>query len=346
MNTKNSLTQFPFLSASPKLPQFPASPSSQSSSRISTNNTSPTLPHFSQFEKSFTQMQNVLTEASVSTGFRQTLSLIDNCIPAFSVRSNDKTVQDNIDEALHTVCQTLRPWRKGPFRFNSMTIQSEWDSTLKWQRLKTIASPLDICNGKRVLDVGTNNLFYALLMVLHGAHRVCAVDFMPKYRLFYKLFCLLYPRMAEVLKYEECRIEQHFGLYDTLFCMGVLYHHRNPLALLTHLHSLLDKDGIMILETICLPNESPYCLFPPGRYQKAKGFWFIPSLAVLRAWLTKTNFSGISMTPVIKTDDKEQRASEWGSEFSLTQMLDPHDFTLTYEGHPAPWRVVVRAVKK
>ena len=52
------------------------------------------------------------------------------------------------DMALPSLLKTLHPWRKGPFRFFSTHIDTEWRSNLKWDRL---AGNIDF-RGCRVVD--------------------------------------------------------------------------------------------------------------------------------------------------------------------------------------------------
>lgn len=43
-----------------------------------------------------------------------------------------------------------------------------------------------------------------------------------------------------------------------------------------------------------------------------------------------------------KTDENEQRKTEWIDSFSLENFLDPKDKNLTIEGYKAPKRVYIR----
>ena len=47
----------------------------------------------------------------------------------------------------------LKPWRKGPFEIFGIHVDSEWDSSIKWNRL---AGNLGSLAGKRVLDIGSS----------------------------------------------------------------------------------------------------------------------------------------------------------------------------------------------
>ena len=67
----------------------------------------------------------------------------------------------------------LAPWRKGPFTFDGIEIDTEWRSDMKWERLKDAIEPLE---GRKVLDVGCGNGYYALRMRDAGARAVIGID--------------------------------------------------------------------------------------------------------------------------------------------------------------------------
>ena len=53
------------------------------------------------------------------------------------------------------------PWRKGPFKFGSIELDTEWRSDLKWDRLNTT---INLANH-RVLDVGSGSGYYLWRML-------------------------------------------------------------------------------------------------------------------------------------------------------------------------------------
>jgi len=54
-------------------------------------------------------------------------------------------------ESLDTGLRELIPWRKGPFDFFGVKIDTEWRSDFKWQRIQPHLSPL---RDRVVLDIG------------------------------------------------------------------------------------------------------------------------------------------------------------------------------------------------
>ena len=60
-------------------------------------------------------------------------------------------------DALETALRGLHPWRKGPYDLFGLTIDTEWRSDWKWDRL---LPGLDSLEGKRVLDVGCGSGYH------------------------------------------------------------------------------------------------------------------------------------------------------------------------------------------
>jgi len=252
--------------------------------------------------------------------------------------------------ALREHLQTLHPWRKGPFRLYGMDIDSEWRSDWKWERLHPHIAPL---NGRRVLDVGCGNGYYAWRMLGEGADLVVGIDptalFHAQFRALQKLF--LGARSAyrlERILHLPLGIEDvppGIAAFDTTFSMGVLYHRRSPIDHLLELRDTLRPGGELVLETLVVEGEEDRVLLPPGRYAKMRNVWFIPSTGALALWLQRAGFQNVRTVDVTRTTPQEQRKSDWMRFESLSDFLDPADSSLTIEGHPAPCRAVLLANK-
>jgi tRNA (mo5U34)-methyltransferase len=235
----------------------------------------------------------------------------------------------------------LAPWRKGPFDIGGIHIDAEWRSDLKWQRVEGAIQPLA---GRRVLDVGCGNGYYALRMADAGAAAVLGID--PTL-LYVMQFLAVTALMDEVpvtvlpLRLEELPDEAR--AFDTTFSMGVLYHQRSPLEHLRQLRASLRPGGQLVLETIFIPGEESCACTPADRYARMKNVWLLPTLAELTTWLRRTGFRDVAVVDVAITTIEEQRSTEWMSFESLAEALDPQDPSRTVEGWPAPRRVVVTA---
>jgi len=235
----------------------------------------------------------------------------------------------------------LAPWRKGPFNVGGVHIDAEWRSDLKWQRVAGAIEPLE---GRRVLDVGCGNGYYALRMADAGAAAVLGIDPTLLYVMqFLAVTAYLERPPVSVLPLRLQELPDACHAFDTTFSMGVLYHQRSPLDHLRQLRATLRPGGQLVLETIFIPGEESYACTPAERYARMKNVWLLPTLAELSTWLRRTGFRDVEIIDTAITTVAEQRSTEWMTFESLADALDPEDPTRTVEGWPAPRRVVLTA---
>jgi len=241
---------------------------------------------------------------------------------------------------LHEALQQLHPWRKGPFSLFGIDIDSEWRSDLKWAR---IAPHLDL-GGRRVLDVGCGNGYYALRMLGAGAGYVLGID--PTLRFLAQFGALQHylgdPR-ALLLPLRAEDLPPRLGCFDTVFSMGVLYHRRSPFEHLGELLDALRPGGELVLETLVVEGDAGRVLVPAERYAMMRNVWFIPSPAALLVWLRRAGFRSARLANLCPTTSAEQRRTPWMRFESLADFLDPADPGRTREGYPAPLRAVFLA---
>ena len=237
----------------------------------------------------------------------------------------------------------LHPWRKGPIDIAGITVDTEWRSDWKWER---IARHVNL-TGERILDVGCGNGYFGYRMLEQGARLVVGVD----------------PTLLFVMQWLAC---QHFagqpanyvlplGIeqvpegepdFDRVFSMGVLYHRKDPMEHLLKLRSMMRTGGQLVLETLVLPDSEPNgMLIPEKRYAAMRNVWAIPGTQRLLNWVDEAGFSNVRVVDVTVTTTQEQRRTEWMQFESLQQALDPVDASLTREGYPAPRRAFVLAEK-
>ena len=131
--------------------------------------------------------------------------------------------------------------------------------------------------------------------------------------------------------------------FDTLFCLGVLYHRSDPIQTLKSLYQGLNPDGELVLDTFMIDGDSPVALCPAKTYSKIPNVYFVPTIPALHNWLERAKFREIELLEVKKTDLNEQRKTSWIYGESLDNFLDPHNSELTIEGFPAPKRVYIKA---
>ena len=242
---------------------------------------------------------------------------------------------------LRELLMGLHPWRKGPLQLDDVHIDTEWRSDWKWARVRDALDPLE---GRRVLDVGSGNGYYALEMRRAGAAVVLGVDPTLLFAMqFLAINVFAQDRGVFIL---PCRLEETppaNKVFDTTFSMGVLYHQRDPLAHLEHLRSTLRPGGQLVLETLFLPGDDLRAETPEGRYARMRNVWLLPTVLQLVAWLEEAGFGAIEVIDTSVTTTDEQRSTDWMRFESLREALDPDDPGRTVEGWPAPRRVVVTA---
>jgi tRNA (mo5U34)-methyltransferase len=142
-------------------------------------------------------------------------------------------------------------------------------------------------------------------------------------------------------KLEE--LPQFSRYFDTIFCMGILYHRKSPLESLAQMAANMKPGGQLVLETLIIPGEETMALVPEKRYAKMNNVFFLPTLNCLHTWLRRSGFKDIHCIDVSPTTPREQRRTDWIQTESLADFLDPNDPTRTIEGYPAPVRAILLA---
>lgn len=235
----------------------------------------------------------------------------------------------------------MKPWRKGPFQINDLFIDSEWQSQIKYNLLE----PHFNLKDKIVGDIGCNNGYYLFRMLSQSPKKLIGFD--PS-AIYYSQFQFINHFIKSDIVYELLGVE-HVEFYehkfDTLFCLGVLYHRSDPVAMLKSLFKGLHKGGELILDTFMIDGEGEMCLTPRDRYSKIPNIYFVPTVNALKNWCFRAGFETVEVLEIMKTEPKEQRKTEWIETQSLEDFLDPDDHTKTVEGYPAPKRVYIKAMK-
>lgn len=251
-------------------------------------------------------------------------------------------VEPGLDsEQLRKLLLALSPWRKGPFEINGVSIDAEWRSNLKWDRLKDKIDPLA---DRAVLDVGCGNGYYALQMHDAGARAVIGID--PTILYVLQFLAISKFRSAESVFALPLRLGElpiNSRAFDTTFSMGVLYHQRSPIDHLLQLKSTLRSGGQLVLETIFVPGEESFSCNPLDRYARMRNVWFLPTITELQTWLQRCGFLDVEIIDESVTSTEEQRSTEWMQFESLQEALKPGAAEWTVEGWPAPRRVIAIA---
>ncbi|MEM9410531.1 MAG: tRNA 5-methoxyuridine(34)/uridine 5-oxyacetic acid(34) synthase CmoB [Planctomycetota bacterium] len=247
-------------------------------------------------------------------------------------------------ELVWKAVEALQPWRKGPFRLFGHEIDAEWRSNLKWNR---IAATLGNLRGTKILDVGCGNGYYMFRAAAGDPEAIIGLD--PSIP-FYLSFELMQRYLQnEKLQYELMGVEDlevFDQAFDIALCMGIVYHHRSPIPILNRLLKTLRVGGTAIIESQTIPGEGSMALFPEERYAKARNVYFMPTKDCLINWAKRAGFKEIELIDHSKVTTEEQRSTHLMAYESLSDFLDPNDENLTVEGYPAPYRTVIKAVRK
>lgn len=245
------------------------------------------------------------------------------------------------DVKLLADAKALMPWRKGPFEIGTTYIDTEWQSNIKYNLLR----PHFDLKDKRVADIGCNNAYYMFRMLEDEPTKLVGFDPSPLYK---SQFDFINHFVKSDIVYELLGVE-HVEFYeekfDTIFCLGVLYHRSDPVAMLKQLYKGLDKQGEVILDTFYIDGEEEIALCPESSYSKIPNIYFVPTIPALKNWCLRAGFVSFEVLETSVTEANEQRKTEWIEGQSLEDFLDPQDSTKTVEGYPAPQRVYVRLIK-
>jgi len=244
-------------------------------------------------------------------------------------------------DKLHETLMQLHPWRKGPFNYGGIHIDTEWRSDFKWDRLLPHIEPL---KDRTILDVGCGSGYHCWRMAGEGAKLAIGIDPSPLFVVqFLALQRTLQQKSAWVIPSGIEHLPEKLRTFDTVFSMGVLYHRKSPIDHLMELREALKPGGQLVLETLVINGDKNDVLVPPGRYAQMGNVWFLPSTEHLKVWLEKTKFSNIKVVDLNETSTEEQRSTDWMRFHSLKNYLDPDNPKLTVEGHPRPLRAVITA---
>ncbi len=239
-------------------------------------------------------------------------------------------------ELLHQTLMALAPWRKGPYNLFGTSIDTEWRSDWKWDRL---APHINSLKQRRVLDVGCGTGYHCWRMLGEGADYVMGID--PSARFIVQHHAVQKYIQNKQFDFIPIGIEDmphDMPYFDTVFSMGVLYHRRNPINHLYELKKLMTEGGELVLETLIVDSADNGILQPQERYAQMRNVWSIMTVEKILDLLDQAGFSDGHCVDQNVTSLQEQRRTQWMQFHSLKEFLDPQDISKTVEGYPAPKR--------
>lgn len=251
-------------------------------------------------------------------------------------------IDDETKAQIEATAKEMMPWRKGPFDICGLFIDTEWQSFLKYNLLE----PHFNLKGKKVADIGCNNGYYMFRMLSQEPSKIVGFD--PS-ALCKTQFDFINHYIKSDIEFELLGVE-HLPFYeekfDTVFCLGVLYHRPDPVGTLKALAKGMEKGGELFLDTFMIDGEEDICLTPQTSYSKIPNIYFVPTVKALKNWCGRAGFIDIEVLEITVTTEDEQRSTPWIQGQSLGSFLDPQDSSKTVEGYPAPKRVYIKAVRK
>ncbi|ABQ13756.1 tRNA 5-methoxyuridine(34)/uridine 5-oxyacetic acid(34) synthase CmoB [Dichelobacter nodosus] len=219
--------------------------------------------------------------------------------------------------AIETLLKALMPWRKGPFSLCGVSLDCEWRSDFKYQRLLDAGFSV---SGKKVLDVGTGNGYFLYRFLGSGAQ--CAVGVDPSWLYFAQFLALQKFFQQNRAVYLPTTLDDlSLEGFDCVLAMGVLYHRRDPLAFLAQLRNAVVCGGDLVIETLVVDGDAQTVYMPKQEYVGMHNVWFLPSIAALCRWLERLNFRIELCSEAVETTINEQRRTRWVNSFSLADFL-------------------------
>src|SRR5690606_15248919 len=216
-----------------------------------------------------------------------TVDRVDLDVPAVTIEGHCTRQQSR---QLKASLEELIPWRKGPFSLFDVSIDAEWRSDKKWQRL---LKRLPNINGKSVLDVGCGNGYYLLKMAKYQPSVLLGIEPGILQNVQFWALQKYANTCATMLPLKIQQLPKSFAYFDVVFSMGVLYHRKSPIEHLEHLRGLLRPQGELVLETLIVPGDVQTCLVPQDRYAQMRNVWFLPSVDMLCGWLSRIGMQQI-----------------------------------------------------
>ena len=165
--------------------------------------------------------------------------------------------KEHLSEIIVECLEILIPWRKGPYSLLDNPIEAEWDSSFKWQRIQP---HLGDVRDKVICDIGCNNGFFMFKLQKLNPKLIYGLEPTFTYYLQYLLLSLFME--SKDIVFELLGVEHLFLFkqqFDLVLCLGILYHHTDPLKILRDVHHSLQKGGKVIIDCQGIEGKDSTC---------------------------------------------------------------------------------------
>jgi hypothetical protein len=145
-------------------------------------------------------------------------------------------------DVFHQCINALKPWKKGPLCLFGTHIDTEWRSDFKWERLQ---KSLPNLKDKVVCDLGCGNGYFMYRMLEYSPKLVLGVD--PNLHAWLEFHLFQRISGVENIKFEYMRgdvMASFPGMFDVVFCLGVLYHTSDPITMLKDIHKSMKAKSV------------------------------------------------------------------------------------------------------
>lgn len=170
------------------------------------------------------------------------------------------------------------------------------DSPRELALLDSIGLPKS-CAKLRVLDIGCADGFFSFEMERRGGD-VTALDRQPARG---SGFAIARRQLGSRVKYVEDTVynlnPKHYGMFDLILFLGVIYHLRHPVLALDRIRSIARDSSLLFVESEIIPPPGPagsLVQFETGRghHRADPSIVWVPTLSALSAMLTRSQFQG------------------------------------------------------
>jgi SAM-dependent methyltransferase len=225
----------------------------------------------------------------------------------------------------------LGTFLQGPFPLPQRRVSpSAWDCRGKMGAYRKCGLTRESIVGKRTLDVGCNAGYDTFLASAMGASESVGIE--PHMFYHHALFLNgVYDRSNVSFRnigWQDLP-SSNLGGFDLVTCFGLIYHIKDPMALLDTLSSMMKPGARLVLETHVLSRPSDDARFVEGSFWGDATYWWIFGDQCLMAMLRASGFAEVSMKFKADCDSR-----------------NPSNPELTVEGHPAGARAWFTATKR